>query len=194
MKNTIKIIAAILILTLLLTACAVPDTAGSGGGGITSGGDTVTAGLPSDVPEDFAIRFVAGIGAPNIYDTYTGTIQKDLIVDGVAEANFSPDEQTLRNIYAKVVEYDICSIGREMTSDVLAGDGFGYGVDPLTVYEITVTAYGKTYTIHGDATAEGFVETDKDADHFMSFVRFMYDILYNNPEYQSLPDAVGGYD
>lgn len=147
------------------------------------------------IPGGFAIRFVSWImpGQENIYDTYTGTIQKDLVTAGAAATRFTPDKETLEDIYEKVKEYDICSIYREMTSSVLATDGNGVMSQPLTIYEITITANGHTFVIRGDRTADYYKDTDSDADNFMKFVNYMREVMNSTPEYQSLPDAVGGY-
>lgn len=147
------------------------------------------------MPHDFAIRFSSKYIAEEIYDTYTGTIQKDLVENGTATAGFSPREETLKEIYAKVLEYQICSIDREMTNAALADpNGSQFGVSPNWSYEIKITANGKTYLICGDDTACGYTDTDPDAKNFMNFVRFMHQTLHDDPEYQKLPDAVGGYD
>ena len=60
--------------------------------------------LPTEMPKDFAIRFSSKYMAEEIYDTYTGTLQKDLVENGTANANFVPSEETLKAIYSKVLE------------------------------------------------------------------------------------------
>ena len=201
-KKYIAVLA--LILTIIcagMCACAeIPDADQEAEHGAETGGkhpetnDDSHVEMPAGIPEDFNICFKFGIGADNIYDTYTGTIQKDLVTNGVATAEFTPSEETLREIYAKSVEYDIYSITREMTSSVLTTDDTLIRAEPNTYYEITITAGGGTHTVKGDYTAWEYTETDTDADNFMQFVRFMIETLYDEPEYQKLPDAVGGYD
>lgn len=151
--------------------------------------------LPTEMPNDFAIRFSSKYIAEEIYDTYTGTIQKDLVENGTATANFAPSEDTLKAIYAKVLEYQIYSIDRKMTNDVLADkDDLQFNVSTNYTYEIKITANGNTYIIRGDDTAQGFKDTNNDAQNFVSFIGFMRSVLYETPEYKNLPDAVGGYE
>lgn len=145
------------------------------------------------LPEDFAIRFVWSIMAENIYDTYTGQIQKDLVLDGVATAAFEPDQAVLEEIYRKILELDIVTIDREMTSAVLTTTDEVLMCLPLETYQIQFTMNGQTYVIEGDYSADSYPEDDQ-AVRFMEFVRFMLEIAWNTPEYQSLPDANGGYD
>lgn len=151
--------------------------------------------LPKEIPNDFAIRFSSKYYGEEIYDTYTGTLQKDLVQNGTATARLTPTEETLKEIYAKVLEYRICSVDREMTNDELADkDGLQFGVSPSFDYEIKITLDGNTYIIRGDDTAMGYTDTDADAKNFISFVGFMKKTLRDDPEYKNLPDAVGGYD
>ena len=157
-----------------------------------NGGETDQS---SAIPQDFAIRFSSRYVAEEIYDTYTGTIQKDLIANGTAMAAFVPSQETLEAIYGAVMEYQICSIDRKLTNDVLADkDGPQFNMNPNRSYEITITADGRTYTIRGDDTAQGFTATDQDARYFVSFIGFMKSVLYETPEYKKLPDAVGSYE
>ena len=151
--------------------------------------------LPTEMPKDFAIKFSSKYMAEEFYDTYTGTIQKDLVENGTATANCAPSEDTLKAIYAKVLEYQIYSIDRKMTNDVLTDkDGLQFSVSQNHTYEIKITANGNTYIIRGDDTAQGFKNTDNDAQGFVNFIGFMRSVLYETPEYKNLPDAVGGYN
>lgn len=153
-----------------------------------------TAGLADQqMPADFAIRFTWSIAAENIYDTYAGQLQKDLVLDGVATADFEPDEAVLEQIWQQICLLDIRSIDREMTSAVLTTTDQAIACEPLTVYKIQFTANGEVYTVKGDETASFYPE-DGDAQHFMEFVKFMCGIMQDTPEYQQLPEANGGYD
>ena len=148
---------------------------------------------PQQMPEDFDIRFSWAIGAENIYDTYNGRLQKDLVLDGVATAEFEPDREVLAEIYAKVTELDIASIDREMTTRTLSKNGEGIAVLPLTVYEIQFTINGTIYSVTGDATASCYPK-NRQAARFAEFVEFMQGVVINTPEFQQMPKPNGGYD
>ena len=176
-----------------LVICAMPIMNLIFGGSVPNDGGEIE--LPTEMPKDFAIKFSSKYMAEEFYDTYTGTIQKDLVENGTATANFAPNEGTLKTIYSKVLEYEICSIDRKMTNDVLADkEGLQFSVSPNHTYEIKITANGNTYIIRGDDTAQGFKNTDNDAQGFVNFIGFMRSVLYETPEYKNLPDAVGGYN
>lgn len=170
------IVSVLLMLSLILTGC---------------GKEAVS--YPEQMPEDFNIRFVWAIGGENIYDSFTGQIQKDLVMDGVASAEFEPDPAERKQIYEKLRELDIASIDREMTSAVLTTTNEIIACIPLTTYEISFTMNGETFHLKGDYTAASYTR-DKDAVRFMEFVDFMCQLTRQNPAYQSLPDANGAYE
>lgn len=152
--------------------------------------------LPQEMPEDFAVRFSCWVNeqSKNVLDTYQGYIQKDLIV-GVARRNYTPARESMRSFYEKLLDLDIASISRTMTAEVLAGKHDTVrGMTPCTNYQITFTADNRTYTIDGDHTAVSYTNTDPEAAHFMELVRYMIQVLESAPEYQALPQPVGGYD
>lgn len=148
---------------------------------------------PEQMPEDFAIRYSWAIGPENVYDTYEGILQKDLVLDGIAVMEFEPDREELEQIYQKIRELDIASIDREMTAAQLAKGDEMVAMTPLTVYKIQFTINGSIYDLNGDATASCYPK-DKDAVRFMEFVEFMRDIMVNNREYKQMPKHNGGYD
>ncbi len=151
--------------------------------------------MPEGVPEDFAIRFVSKYIHEEIYDTYTGVIQKDLVVDGTAKTEFTPKPETIAEIYSKVLEYKICEITRKVSNSTFADpNGEQFAVTPLYEYEIEITINGKDYKITGDGTAMGYTDSHTEAYNFMKFVGFMQKTLNETEEYKNLPEPNGGYD
>ncbi|MDD6799227.1 MAG: hypothetical protein PUE85_02205 [Firmicutes bacterium] len=151
--------------------------------------------LKTEIPPDFAIHFETWINEnqKNVLDTYEGYVQKDLVINGVKKTIFKPDAELLEAIYAKIQACRLNTVERKMTNDVLMTGDLGYCVTPLTCYSIRFTAYGKTYTITGDATAQYYTGTDADASNFCNFVQYMCKILYESEAYKSLPAQNGGY-
>ncbi len=153
--------------------------------------------LPEARPDDFKIYFSSYIGEKNIYDTYTGTLQKDLVFNGTSTAEFSPDEKTLDEIYQMLRECEIDKIEIDMTNDELVkpfGDFYGIGVAPLTHYEIVFVSDGTTYSVKGDATATGYMNVRVDAKNFVEFCNFMSSLMWDAFEEANMPEAEGGYD
>ena len=155
--------------------------------------------LPEEMPADFEIRYADWIDADaiNIYDTGEKLLQKDLVSpDGqrTAQAELTVSDETKQEIYAKV---RACALDRledeKLTSENLTTDGTQVGVAPLREYEITFTANGTTYTVTGDSTAQSYIRQDGRAAQFREFTQYMNELYHNSPEYQSLPEAQGGY-
>ena len=156
--------------------------------------------LPEEMPADFEIRYENWVdeNAPNIYDTGEKLLQKDLVNTvelHTAQAELAVSDETKQEIYAKV---RACALGRltdeKLTSENFAAFGRGMQMTPLTEYEITFTADGETYTVIGDSTAGEYKDTNGRAAQFYDFVQYMNELFVSTPEYQSLPETLGGYD
>ena len=156
--------------------------------------------LPEEMPADFEIRYENWVDADaiNIYDTGEKLLQKDLVdPDGqrIAQAELAVSDETKQEIYAKVRACALDQLADEkLTSGNLAPSGSGVMMEPLTEYEITFTADGETYTVTGDYTVTAYTERNGRAAQFWDFVQYMNELFYQSPEYQSLPEAQGGYD
>ena len=155
--------------------------------------------LPERMPADFEIRYenwVDGDGI-KIYEKGEKELEKDLVSpDGqrTAQAELIVSDETKQEIYAKVRACALDRLGDEkLTSENLTTDGTQVGVAPLREYEITFTANGTTYTVTGDSTAQSYIRQDGRAAQFWEFMQYMNELYHNSPEYQSLPEAQGGY-
>lgn len=152
--------------------------------------------LPEEMPDDFAIVWEDWIeeSNKNVFDTYKGYIQKDLITAGTARAEFTPSEEVKSEIYSMVRECALDKISRNLTSSELVGDrGEVVDVIPCTYYNVTFTALGNTYTISGDYTMSEYISEEEDAANFWNFIQFMSNLYRSVDEYKSLPEAEGGY-
>lgn len=145
------------------------------------------------VPEDFDISFTFGIELDNVYDTYNNIFKKDMVSEDDISIYFEPSDEDLSRIYAKILELDLISIEKKMTSSVLTKTGAVTSVSPLNRYNIKITMKGETYYINGDATASYYKNESDEANRFCQFTAFMTELYYNTPEYKSLPAAVGAY-
>jgi hypothetical protein len=152
--------------------------------------------IPKERPGDFDIRFSYWIlpEQQNIYDTYEGTLQKDLVTNGTATADLFESNERLDEIYKKISELELYAISQDMTSENLTTTDQMFYVTPCTEYEIKFTIDGVEYTVTGDDTASNYIRQNRDADHFWQFKEFMQDLYRSSDEYQNLPKAEGAYD
>lgn len=161
------------------------------------GMEQASAAYPADMPEDFAVRFQWWIqeSQPEIFDTYQGLLQKDLVQNGTAADDaYEATEETLHAVYEQLTALDAASIDRTMTTAVLTTDDTLVGVEPCTYYELQFTINGKTYLLQGDSTAWFYRDSDQDAHRFCELVSFLLQLVTELPEYQSLPETIGGYE
>jgi len=147
-----------------------------------------------DVPQDFVIHFESWIydERKNIFDTYDGYIQKDLVMNGIKKKNYIITGSDLSEIYRNI--YPIKNIKQEMTSANLSKDGTSVGISPMTYYVITFCVDGITYTIKGDATASYYIDSSKEAAAFWQAKEFLSNFMYSTDVYKSMPKSDGGYD
>jgi len=172
------IVCIILIATLTFVACHKKDP------------------QTMSMPSDFAISFSYGMNDNrlNFLDTYKGIIQKDLISDGIATVDYVVPKDDLKEIYAQICEFKINKITKSMTSENLAFMNSGIRIIPCTKYYIAFTAEGVEYNITGDETATSYINKNKEAKNFCTFISYMLDYISSTEEYKSLPKANGAYE
>ncbi len=153
--------------------------------------------LQIERPEDFAVCLEWWIDPEqkNILNTFEeGYIQKDLVLDGVAKVEYVPDEWILDQIYKAIVDYNLTSIDREMTSKVLATGDTEVAVIPCTEYVLRFHMNGQDYELKGDATVEAYVEEQEDAFRFREAMILLQALTRGTEEYQRMPEANGAYE
>ena len=176
-----KIVFLIIFLsTILLVACSKEDN------------NT----LPITMPNDFAISYSYGIDKSqlNIIDTYKGTIQKNLVLDGIADIDYLISENDLEKLYSSIRECKIHEITLNMTSKNLATNNSFMATFPCVYYYINFIINGIEYNVVGDNSVFGYINTNKQAENFYTFVTYITGYLASTQEYKSLPEMNGGYD
>ncbi|MDD2269071.1 MAG: hypothetical protein PHY15_05910 [Eubacteriales bacterium] len=152
------------------------------------------SGVLEKAPRGFAIHFETWIveERKNVFNTYEGYIQKDLIQNGIEQKDYKITKADLDEIYRKI--YTIKDIKQEMTTGNLSQDGTRIGIEPMTYYMIAFRLDGVTYIIKGDKTSSYYIESSREAAAFWEAVNFLSDFMQNTDVYKSMPAAVGGYD
>ncbi len=119
-----------------------------------------------------------------------------MVCAGVASGNFSLSERDKVEIYSLLfVNFpEFMEIDTAMTSSNLKINDQEIGQKPLCLYEIKVTANGRTYNITGDETAFFYKDENKSAAEFTYLTRRLTDIMSSTAEFTALPEPSGGYD
>lgn len=181
----LSILLAFCFLVLILISCTSTERNNS----------AQTTHDSKNMPDDFDIYYSEWINVDNknIFDTYNGYIQKDLITAGTSKVKYSATKEVLDSIYQEIIKLNVCSIDKEMTSSKLTKTNSIVGMSPCTYYEINFTIDGKKYTILGDETSDLYINENEQANSFCSFIQFMKNLIHSTEEYKSLPEAEGGY-
>jgi hypothetical protein len=193
-KRILLFAISLACLPVLLTGCGskvgAPLQEAPADSGIEAGG------LPQEAPADFAICFSYWFDSnrANIYDTYNKIIQKDLVLNGTADADLTVTSKTLNAIYREITELEVYKINEAMISSNLSTSDVRIDVLPNTEYKISFTINGTSFTVTGDATAWEYRDENASAAHFCAFADYMRDVYLNTEEYKALPEAEGGYD
>jgi len=143
--------------------------------------------IPDTMPDDFAVYFEFWINPDqkNILDTYTGGIQKDLVMNGTQHSEFAYEREELEAIYAKMQELSIFELSGNIISDSIQ-------VTPNEIFLIRYQINGHEYTVSGDGTTETLESME--GQHLYTFMEYLRAYMINTTDYKALPKAVGGYD
>jgi hypothetical protein len=143
--------------------------------------------IPESMPDDFAIDFEYWIlpEQKNIMDTFTGSMQKDLILNGTSKSAFSCKKEDLEAIYSKMTELSIFELSGNIISD-------SFHVSPNEIFTIRYRINGKEFLLSGDSST--LISEKEGANDLPVFVNYLRDLMKETPEYKEMPDSEGGYD
>lgn len=106
--------------------------------------------MPKTMPSDFQIVFTFGLKQANQHDglnTQEGTVQKDLIKNGLAISNINVKKESLKEIYGLLRKINIISYAnnyKPLYMDNPPDDNMKY-VTPSQVYNIYIVYGGNEY-------------------------------------------------
>lgn len=143
--------------------------------------------ISDTMPDDFAIDFEFWIdpAQKNRLDTYSGNIQKDLVLKGTSSSAFSCKKEDLEAIYARMMELSIVELSGNMISDSVQ-------VTPNEFFTIRYRINGKDFLLSGDSTTG--MSDQNGAENLLTFMEYLRDFMKGTPEYETMPDTEGGYD
>ena len=144
--------------------------------------------MPDEMPEDFQFSVHFGVNLNNAFDTYQGTVTKDLIENGVAHAKLSLTTKELTQVYDEMNSIHVFAQKKFIppkTNDTVCVQ------DPHEDEEWSITVNGETITHH---ISGAFCEPTEDAKQFRQLRDMIWAIIEKKEAYRKLPEAVGGYD
>jgi len=143
--------------------------------------------IPDTMPDDFAVYFEFWINPDqkNFLETYSGGIQKDLVLNGTQHSEFGYEKQDLEAIYAQMQELSIFDLSGNIISDSVQ-------VTPNEVFLIRYRIDGHEYQVSGDGTTE--LLDSAEGRNLHAIMEYLRNYMINTTEYKALPAAEGGYD
>jgi hypothetical protein len=139
--------------------------------------------MPKVMPDDFAFSVRFGVGSKNVIDSYNGTVTKDLILAGTAEANVTFTNEEMLSIYEKMKTMNVLEpkdFNDDMNCRVTP-----YGED---IWKIRINGEEKTIQWSGK-----YCGKTEDAKQFIDLRNFVLDIVKEKNEYKELAEPKGGY-
>ncbi|WP_060819502.1 hypothetical protein [Paenibacillus riograndensis] len=141
--------------------------------------------MPEQMPEDFAFSVRYGITAKNEINTFEGTVTKDLISNGSAAAKVRLTDAETSEIYQQMLEMNVLG-GMELEIADKSCRQIPYDEE----YWI-IQVKGGQKALHW---SEEYCQTTPDAKKLKELRNTIVKLVQSKPEYQALPEAVGGYE
>lgn len=145
----------------------------------------VTGQMPVTMPPDFAFSVRFGITGKNEINTFNGTVTKDLVVKGTAQAELVLTDSELADIYARLRTINIY---RELN---LEPDTRNCVQTPFDEEHWQIRLDGEERSFYWD---EENCEITADAKLMKELRSYIFELVKSRPAYLGLPEAVGGYD
>lgn len=140
--------------------------------------------MPEEMPADFGFRVSYGINGANKIDTFNDLVVKDLVEDGIAEANIALSEQEMEAIYLKMAEFNVMGkLDLEEDEQCLEEPS------SRTAWEISANGEVKEYGF--GSYCDGYPE---DVQKLMALEEVVHQIVSSKEAYKALPEANGAYE
>jgi hypothetical protein len=136
-----------------------------------------------EMPKDFNFILTYGTYGKQKIDTFNNIIIKDLVVDGVVEADISLTEDEMRQIYNEMLKLG-------MMGELVLDKEKECGVDPpsFSTWYIEMNGQMKS-VVYAD-----YCEYPEDVMKLKELEHFIHHVVSIKEEYRELPHARGGYD
>lgn len=146
---------------------------------------SVTGQMPETMPADFAFSVRFGITGKNEVNTFNGTVTKDLVIKGTAQAELVLTDSEMADIYARLRTINIY---RELN---LEPDMRNCTKTPFGEEHWQIRLDGEERSFYWD---EENCEITADAEQLKELRSYIFELVKSKPAYLELPEAVGGYD
>lgn len=148
--------------------------------GCSSTADT----MPEEMPADFDFRVSYGVNGTNKIDTFIDLVVKDLVEDGIAEADIALSDQEMEAIYLKMAEFNVMG-ELDLEEDTQCS------VEPSSQTAWMISANGEVKEFGFGSYCDGFPE---DVQKLVALEEFVRNMVSSKEAYKALPEATGAYE
>ncbi|MEK5036801.1 hypothetical protein [Sporosarcina sp. FSL K6-3457] len=140
---------------------------------------------PKEMPDDFDFSVEYGVGGKRKVDTFTDTVVKDLVMDGVVEVSIALTDEEMQDIYRKMVAVDM------MGELDFESDGNAHcATEPEIRTEWIIHLNGDLNTIQYATLCNN----TSNSLAIMKLQDYIHEIVAVKEEYQKLPEPNGYYE
>jgi hypothetical protein len=136
-----------------------------------------------DMPEDFDFILSYGTYGKQKIDTFKDVVVKDLVEDGVFEANISLTEEEMKQIHHEMVKINVMG-------ELDLEEDKECNVEPpsISVWEIHMDGNTKSFSY------QSYCDYPEDALKLLKLEEYIHNIVSTKEEYKELPESRGGYE
>jgi hypothetical protein len=136
-----------------------------------------------DMPEDFNFSLSYGTYGKQKIDTFKNVVVKDLLEDGLIEANILITKEEMKQIYHEMVKINVMG---ELDLD----EDKECHVEPPSISKWKIQMEGKIKSF----SYQSYCDYPQDALKLIKLEQYIDNIVASKEEYKNLPDARGGYE
>ncbi|MBS7528770.1 hypothetical protein KHM83_19060 [Fusibacter paucivorans] len=152
--------------------------------------------MPEIMPDDFTVTFQYGVDQASQFsgiDTENETLQRDLVLDGLAIGHFTPDKEFLENIYNQLYEAQILTYPETFNPPYQDNPTAGVTkfVTPSNVYDLNIAYDNVSHHVYwhdeNASTAEKAVRLHEALHEIIQSIEAL-------DAFKALGEPNGGYD
>ena len=140
---------------------------------------------PKEMPDDFDFSVEYGVEGKRKVDTFTNTVVKDLVMDGIVEASIALTDEEMQEIYSRMIALDM--MGK---LDFQEDGNAQCATEPEMRTEWIIHLNGDLNIIRYMTLCNN----TPDSQAIMDLQDYIHEIVAAKEEYQKLPEPNGYYE
>ena len=152
----------------------------AGGFGCTS--ENINETSHKEMPKDFNFTLSYGVMGKQKIDTFENLVVKDLVEDGLIEANISFTDQEMSEIHSKMMKINVMG-----ELDLNKDNSCSSEPEIISVWTIQMKGETKSFNFNS------FCDVSIDIERLRKLENFITDLMEQKEAYKKLPPSNGAY-